>query len=405
MRKTLLSASLACLFIPEARALDIDATIDQLDETLQLSAFHNNVRARLSGTLDLEVYHFTDPAPGLIDTTSHGLFNPRLSLFLDAQAASQLYFFFQLRVDRGFDPSDHGVRVGADEYALRLTPWKSGIFSIQVGKFATVAGTWVERHLSWDNPFINAPLPYENVTAISDLEVPPFGTVLSPVSQKTKYEHVPFIWGPSYASGVSVAGSMSLFDYAVELKNSSLSSRPEVWDLTRRDFSDPTITSHLAFRPSQMWKFGFSASEGAYLTDAAQPFLSRGQSVGDFRQLVLGQDITFAWRHWQIWTEAYEVRFEVPGLGNADAVSYYIEAKYKFAPQLSAAIRWNQELFASFADTTSGNSAWSPDVSRIEGAVTYRFTSSTQLKLEYYFQQEQGQGDSHTVATQFTVRF
>jgi hypothetical protein len=403
MKTALLSVLATCLFTSPSRALELDTFIDRLDEALRVSLFEDNLRARLSGTFDLEAYYFSKPAPGLIDTTSPYLINPRLSLFFDAQVGSQLYFFGEVRVDRGFDPSDNGARLSADEYALRWTPWENGIFNLQVGKFATVAGNWVERHLSWDNPFVNGPLPYEGVTAISDFELPAPGSQLSISTQRNKYERLPLIWGPNYATGISIAGSISTYEYAVELKNAALSSRPGVWDLTRRDFSFPTITSHIAYRPNETWKFGITASEGAYLTDAAQSFLSSGHSIGDYRQFLLGQDMSFAWRHWQVWAEVYEVRFEVPQIGDADAVSYYIEVKYKFAPQLFGAIRWNQEFF-SHLNGDNGRS-WSPDISRIEAAVTHRFTANTQLKLEYYLEDEAVGGVSHTIATQFTVRF
>src|SRR6266566_9139255 len=161
-----------CAFACTACAFDIDDFFDRLDTALTISAFHDNLRARLSGTLDLEFYNFEQPAPGLIDSGIDNLFNPRLSLFLDAQAGTQIYFFAQSRVDRGFDPSTHGAQVRLDEYALRFTPWDDGRFNLQVGKFATVVGNWVARHLSWENPFVDAPLVYENVTAISDKAAP-----------------------------------------------------------------------------------------------------------------------------------------------------------------------------------------------------------------------------------------
>src|SRR5213595_434500 len=161
-----------CIFACTACAFDIDDALDRLDSTLTISGFQYNFRARLSGTVDLEFYNFQQPAPGLIDSEIDNLFNPRLTLFLDAQAGSQVYCFAQARLDRGFDPSDHGADVRLDEYALRITPWQDGRFTLQVGKFATVVGNWVPRHLSWDNPFINAPLVYENITAISDKAAP-----------------------------------------------------------------------------------------------------------------------------------------------------------------------------------------------------------------------------------------
>ena len=83
---------------------DIDDFFDRLDTALTVSAFHDNLRVRLSGTLDLEIYNFEQPAPGLIDSSIDTLFNPRLTLFLDAQAGSHVYFFSQSRLDRGFDP-------------------------------------------------------------------------------------------------------------------------------------------------------------------------------------------------------------------------------------------------------------------------------------------------------------
>src|SRR6266850_8156680 len=100
-----------CVFACTAGAFDVDDFLDRLDTALTISAFHDNVRARLSGTVDLEFYHFQQPAPGLIDSDIDNLFNPRLTLFLDAQLGWQIYFFVQSRLDRGFDPGNHGAQV------------------------------------------------------------------------------------------------------------------------------------------------------------------------------------------------------------------------------------------------------------------------------------------------------
>src|SRR5437667_9530512 len=122
-----------CILACTACASDVDDVLDRLDSALTLSAFHDNFRARLSGTIDLEFYNFQQPAPGLIDSEIDNLFNPRFTLFLDAQLGSQFYFFAQARLDRGFDPSDHGAQVRLDEYAFRITPWKAGRFTFTIG--------------------------------------------------------------------------------------------------------------------------------------------------------------------------------------------------------------------------------------------------------------------------------
>jgi hypothetical protein len=397
-----------CVFACTACAFDVDDFLDRLDTALSISAFHDNLRVRLSGTLDLELYNFEQPAPGLIDSNIDTLFNPRLTLFLDAQVGSQIYFFAQSRLDRGFDPSDHGAQVRLDEYALRVTPWQDGRFTVQIGKFATVVGNWVPRHLSWENPFINGPLVYENVTAIQDkyAAFSPLEFLYLPYFYG-KYAFNPVIWGPSYASGISVSGQLGKFDYAVEMKNASLSSRPESWYVTENGFENPTFSGRFGFRPNEAWNFGLSASEGPYFRREAEPTLPPGRDIDDYREFVLGQDASFACRHLQVWAEFYEARFEVPRVGNADTFAYYIEAKYKFTPQLFGAIRWNQQLFSTINDGFGHNVNWSPDLGRIDIAATYRFTPHMQLKLQYDFQHETSSpgDDNHLFAAQFTIRF
>ncbi len=251
-----------------------------------------------------------------------------MSIFLDAQLGSKIYFFSQARLDRRFDSSDHGAAIRLDEYALRVTPWDDGRFNLQVGKFATVVGNWVPRHLSWENPFIDAPLVYENLTAISDKVAPASARdFVKRFEPSDKYEFNPVIWGPNYASGVSVFGRLGQFDYAAEIKNSSLSSRPESWSATEIGFSDPTFNARLGFRPSQLWNFGLSASDGAYFRPEAKESLPRGRDIGDYRELVLGQDVSFALHHLQLWAEFYEARFEVPRVGDADTCAYYFRRR------------------------------------------------------------------------------
>jgi hypothetical protein len=397
-----------CLLVCTVHAFDVDDFFERLDSALTFSGFHDSVRARLSGTVDLEAYHFQQPAPGLIDSRIDNLFNPRLSLFLDAQAGSQIYFFAQSRVDRGFDPSTHGAQVRLDEYALRFTPWDDGRFNLQVGKFATVVGNFVQRHLSWENPFVNAPLVYENITPISDKQAPasPLDFVRG-FAPTDKYEFNPVIWGPSYASGVSISGRLGKFDYAAEMKNSALSSRPESWSVTEVGFDDPTFSGRLGFRPNEAWSFGVSVSDGPYFRPEAENTLPPGRDIDDYRELVVGQDISFAWHHLQLWAEFYEARFQVPRVGDADTFAYYLEAKYKFTPQLFGALRWNQQLFGDVTNGVGGQIRWGQDLARIDAALAYRFTPHTQLKIQYSFQHQTTghEDDNHLVAAQFTIRF
>ncbi len=394
----------ACLLAAALPAAEADDLIDRLDRSLTISAFNDQVRARVSGLFDLEYYHFPQPTPGLIRADGHDLLAERLSLFLDAQFGPNVYLFVQSRLDTGFDPTDLGTQWRADEYALRVTPWQDGRFNLQVGKFSTVVGGWIERHLSWENPFVNAPLPYETPTLVSDTELPLTGQSFRNVPGSDKYEFLPLLWGPVYAIGVAVSGRCGIFEYAAELKNAPVASHPESWDYY--DFDHPAVDLRIGLRPNEAWRIGFSAAEGSYLEENARP-LPADSEIEDYRQFVLGQDVSYARGHLQLWAEAFEGRFEVPRVGDADIFAYYLEAKYKITPQLFAALRWNQEFFFADRDPAGQPVATPHDVSRVDIALGYRFTAHSQLKLQYSvahgdFTSDNLQG---TFAAQFTVRF
>jgi hypothetical protein len=385
---------------------------EKVHDALSLDDSNGRFHFQLSGLIDLETYSIDQPAPALIFSDRDFLLNPRLRLFLDAQIGPKVYLFAQTRVDRGFDPSDDGAQIRLDEYFLRYSPAKNVNF--QIGQFATVVGNWVARHDSWQNPFINAPLPYENLTGIWDSWVPENTDELLEWGHVGKYDtgdysdkylRNPIIWGPSYASGIAVSGSCGRFDYAAEIKNAALASRPESWSITQVGLEHPTFSGRVGFRPNEMWNLGFSASGGPYLLSEAAPALPAGRGIGDYRELVLAQDLSFAWHHLQIWAEFYEARFEVPRLGNADTFSYYFEAKYKITSQLFGALRWNQQFFGTIPDEDHFTK-WGNDIWRIDAALGYRFTDYLQGKLQYSFSRQETLRDGENlIAAQVTVKF
>jgi hypothetical protein len=406
----------ALALLPAARGQE--DVFDRLDDHLSFGAWNDAVRVHISGTLDLEEYYLTLPATGLIYSEEDNLFNPRLSLFVDAQIGSHLYAFVQARADNGFDPGEGGQRLRLDEYALRYTPWDDGRFNLQVGKFSTMVGNWTPRHDSWDNPFVTAPLPYENLTGLWDTnaarsvdELLTWAGVLPKPDQGgaflAPYRNVPVIWGPSYATGASVFGKIGQVEYSLEVKNTSLSSRPGTWSPTDTQWQNPTYSGRLGYTPNEMWSLGVSASAGTYLQPGAEPTLLPGRNLDQYLEIVLGQDIGFAWHHVQLWAEAYEARFEIPGIGNADTEAYYVEAKYKFTPQFFGALRWNQQVFSSFVDSAGQDLRWSRNVWRLDVGPGYRFSAYTQVKVQYSIEHQDA--DSliwgQMAAVQFTTRF
>jgi hypothetical protein len=391
---------------------------ESVDQALSFASADGHLRARLSGTIEFEGYAFDQPAPGFIDANGNTLFNPRLTAFLDAQYGSRLYVFAQGRIDRGFDPANDPAEARLDEYAVRLAPAADGWLNLQAGKFATVVGNWVPRHLAWDNPLITAPLVYENLTGLWDAaparsvamllgwaHVRPVPTTPEPAEDK--YLRLPVIWGPSYATGAAVSGELGRWNYAAELKGSPLSSRPAAWRRNPFDADHPTVSGRVGFKPDLRWSFGVSASRGVYLAPGAAPLLPPGRRRGDYQERVLGQDAAFAWHHVQIWAEVFEARFEIPGVGHADTLSYYVEARFKLTPQFFVSGRWNEQRFGELREPSGAAVRWGADTWRLDAAVGYRFTPDAELKLQLSVQQERPAARPTGLlgAVQFVQRF
>lgn len=371
---------LALLAVNPARASE--AWLDAVERTLSVSAFDDQLRARLSGTLTAEGYAMSRPTPGLVFTDSPTQFTPRLTLFGDAQFGRRLYGFAQLRVDRGFDPSNSPLRGRIDELAFRFVPWRDGRLNIQVGQFATIIGNWAPRHDPHDNPFVTAPLPYEHLTTIYDGRAPPSAAEFVEFDDAEKYEYNPIIWGPSYGTGLALSGKAGRFTFAAEIKNSGPAAHPHDWSIKRTGFEHPAIAARLGYQPDLRWKFGVCASDSVYFIPGAVPSFPAGRSRGDYREHLLGADAAFAWRHFQLWAELFLVWFDVPYAGKVRTTAGYIEAKYKFTPQFFGALRLNRQDFSRVATTPGKSERWARDIWRIDAAIGYRFSARIDGKLQ-----------------------
>lgn len=386
-----------------------ESLLDTLDKNLAYESKDGKFRADVSGLADLEGYYIDQRPPGLIFGDSSSFVNPRLAMFLDVRYGDHLYAMAQGRWDRGFDPRSSPNSARADEYLLRYTPFAEPVANVQIGKFATAFGAWVGRHDSWQNPLINAPLPYENVTVITDPRPPADLKTFLNRSRIADLKEiwVPVIWGPSYASGASVFGRVGKWDYAAEVKNASLSSRPYAWDVWEKGFNYPTVTTRLGFRPNAAWNLGASFSQGAYLTPDADPKMPLGTTRGDYLQTTFGADASFAWHRFQFWGEAVGSRFEVPGVTVCDTLSYFLEGRYKLTTRAFIALRWNQQFFGDVSDGKGRMVPWDNDAWRTDLGIGYRFSRHVQGKLQYsFYKQDAGiQQGQQLVAAQLTVKF
>jgi hypothetical protein len=387
-------------------------SLDALGEKLTFVSADGAKWARLSSTQELTVYApEADPpathAPGLLFSDNSLFVAPRLSLSLDAGIGEHLLAHAQLRADRGFDPgSDENGEVRFDEYFLEGR-FLGGRGRIRGGKFATAFGSWVDRHLAWDNPLITAPAIYEDMLTIGDQTTP--GSLDEFVARRELPENkrawVPIVWGPSYASGVALSFGGSPLDMTVEVKNATLSSRPRSWDVGKRDFGDgPTVTSRVGWQPAAEWTLGASFSRGAYLQEEAEATLPAGADIRDFDQTAIGLDMTYELHRLQVWGELVRAEFEVPRVGELAALGGFVEIRYKAAARIWLAGRWNQ---TRFDDTPGSDTSWNRDLRRLDLGLGYRHNAHFQAKIEFSVGDQAGRDTvgNELVAAQLVLWF
>jgi hypothetical protein len=379
---------------------------DRLEQRLSFSAADDTLRVRLGGLLSLEDHQIEPPPPGLLFTNGHNLFSPRLGLTLQGQSGPELFGFALVRVDRGFNPANARLRVRLDEYALTYVPTHLKGLNFKVGQFATVIGNWVPRHDAWDNPFITAPLPYEHQTPVYDSEAPSTPADFVHLEADEKYDYLPILWGPSYATGASVSGLLGHFEFAAEIKNAGPASRPEVWSIRDLGFSRPSYSARLGFRPDLRWSLGVSAGDSAYLVPFAAN-LPPGTSRHDYRQRLLGADLGFAWHHLQVWAEGFDSTFDVPRIGHVRTRAAYVETKYRFSAEWYGALRWNRQDFSRIGDGHGGRMRWGQSIWRLDAAAGFRLSPHAECKVQLSGQPAAGDPDrvNPHLATQFNVRF
>lgn len=361
----------------------LDDLIDQIREATLFQSADGKMSLDLDFYLTSDNWVVSQPPPGIMVTNQEYLASPRLSLLGTLNLNECISIFALGNVDRGFDPTDEAFQIRPDEYFLRVNPF-DGVAKFTFGKEATSYGQWVNRHYSWDNPMVNAPLAYEWITTVKANT----GKLARKTVAEDRATWVPMIWGPSYTSGGLLNGTIDLFDWAFEIKNAALSSNPDQWDLWEHQLYGDALTysGRVGWRPATEWNLGASASIGSYVEPGAF------EGWQDLHQTVAGADISWAHGALEVWSEVNWSQFEVLQganslAGDVSLVSYFIESKWKLAPSWWLAGRWNQQLYG---DKPNSTEQWDNNVWRIDACLGWRLDRSLTVKAQYSYADEAG---------------
>jgi len=367
-----------------ARAGDpLDDVVDQIRDMTSFQTAKGDVSLDFDFYATVDNWVISQPPPGIMVTGQNYLNSPRLSMLGTLQVQEWLSIFALGDVDRGFDPTDGSIQIRPDVYYAKISPF-GGILQGKFGAIPTSFGQWVNRHFSWQNPLVNAPLAYEWFMAIRG-DTARITPKTQPANRST---WLPIIWGPSYTSGGQFNGTLDRIDWAFEFKNDALSSAVPYWQLWENplDGSALTYTGWLGWRPTTEWNIGASGSTGSYVVPNSFP------GWQNYLQNTAGVDVSWAHGDLELWGEALWSSFDIRSsplsqAGTVGVVSYFMETRWRFDAQWWLAGRWNQQLYG---DAPGTSDSWDDDVWRIDACLGWRVDRTLTVKTQFSYTDESG---------------
>jgi hypothetical protein len=185
--------------------------------------------------------------------------------------------------------------------------------------------------------------------------------------------------------------------------------------LFRDDNGGKQLAGRLEWHPIAALQVGTSAARGEFVADsaaAAAQAVSGAEGSG-FTQAAWGADAEYSRDYFLIRGETIFSRWRIPFAQEPavhdplDAMSAFVEGRYKIQPGLYVAARIDHLGFSSLTGTL-GTLSWDAPVTRVEAGGGYSIVRNLLLKAVYQHNQRDGGrlvAVEHVVATQVVFWF
>jgi hypothetical protein len=298
----------------------------------------------------------------------------RSRFFVDGEVSQDISVFTTLLYDEAIGRMElEGAYISFKE--IRQHPG----LNLQVGKMATVFGSFAPRSFGIVNPLIGTPLIYHYFSAIQGGGVPRDNAEQLQHRDAATYRGrgLPMIYDACWNTGVEVAGSWRSFTYAAALTQGALSNP------SANGNDGVQFVGRLGAQPSMGLKTGASVAYGPYLNDAAETDrdFPEGQSVQDYKQIIFGLDLEYSRGHFELFGEVVRNHWEVPNLTRDSLANTggYIEAKYAIFPGFNYALRYGQIAYDEIEDG-DGKEPWDYGIKRLESGFEYYIDRNVRAK-------------------------
>jgi len=286
-----------------------------------------------------------------------------------------------------------------EPYALyaRIRPWTSRPLDIDIGRIPPIFGGFARRSYPNDNPLIGYPLAYQYLTSLRPDSLPASADELLrrrglgwldrfSIGNQTPEHGVPLVSAFSYDTGLAVhAGSDKDggISGGVAVTTGTVSN-PRVTD----DNSGRQWAGRVQVRPLFGLVIGSSASWGPWVTNGASQAAVGASNSSRFTQSAWGTDVEYSRDQYVLRAETILSAWRLPILSAPTlpaslwAFSTSLEGRYKIAPGLYAAARFDHLTFSEVTGSTV-TLPWDAPVTRFEAGPGISLQRNLLLKLSY----------------------
>ena len=276
---------------------------------------------------------------------------------------------------------------------LRIRPWTTRDFDIQVGRIPPTFGAFARRTYATDNPLIGYPLAYQYLTTIRPDSLPASvdellqkrglgWRVRYTIGSDTPDRGVPLVSAFRWDTGIEVHGTAGIVTASAAVTAGTVSN-----PLFSDDNSGRQVAGRVELRPVAGLVVGTSLARGPFVGDAAAKAAGDGRS-SDLTQTAWGGDAEFSRGYYLVRFESIVSSWTLPIVHGTDpnialrSVSTSLEGRYKILPGLYAAGRVDHLGFSDVAGTLV-TEPWDAPVTRVEVGGGFSIERNLLLKLTY----------------------
>ena len=311
----------------------------------------------------------------------------RVGVTAAVKAGNRLSILGEIRSENAGTPQPYALYV-------RIRPWTSRAFDVQVGRVPPTFGAFARRPYPADNVLIGYPLAYQYLTSLRPDALPANADELLrmrgrgwlsnfSVGNTTPGRGLPLVSALRWDTGVQVHAANDFVEGAAAVTTGTLGN-PLVGD----DNSGKQVAGRMALRPTTGLIVGLSAARGPFLTRGASERAGAAGGADRFTQTGWGADIEYSRDYYLVRFETIVSDWSLPVIDTPSvdlplrAVSTLVEGRYKIRPGLYVAARLDHLGFSTVTGSATRDQ-WEAPVTRVELGGGFSLQRNLLLKLAF----------------------